>query len=87
MAAQKESSGIITITAKSTSTISHTFTVPSGYQKIPLFAYIVTTGWSGVVCQGTLINPSTGMVTFTLFNVLDTSVNAEPQMIAIFMKD
>ena len=76
----------MTINAKETFTVTHTFTVPAGYAKQPFFAYISSSGWAGIVCQGTQINMETGSVTFTLFNSLDSKVTTTPTAIALFYK-
>lgn len=78
--------GSITINAKATFTITHTFAVPVGYAKQPFFAYISSSGWAGIVCQGIQINMETGSVNFTLFNSLDSQVTTTPTAIALFYK-
>ena len=69
-----ENLGNVVIAAYSTTTISHIFRMADGTACVPVFAYIVSSGWAGMVCQGTHINPSTGEVTFTMYNSLSTQV-------------
>ena len=78
--------GSITIDSKATFTVTHTFTTPVGYTKQPFFAYMNSSGWAGIICQGTQINTETGSVTFTLFNSLDNRVTTTPTAIALFYK-
>lgn len=83
----KEALGSVSINAKSILSVTHTFTVPDGYQKIPIMAYAANTGWTGVICQGISVNISTGAITFTFFNSLDNAVTASPQSVAMFLKN
>ena len=83
----KEALGSVSINAKSILSVTHTFTVPDGYQKIPIMAYVANTGWTGVICQGISVNISTGTITFTFFKSLENVVTASPQSVAMFLKN
>ena len=79
-------SSAVTVAAGKTVDFTVTFSVPDGYNAIPFFAYVRSTGWAGVIPQGTVVSKTKAEATFTLYNVSTVSRTVTPQCVALFYK-
>ena len=76
----------LTVAAGKTVDFTVTFPVPDGCDSIPFFAYVRSTGWAGVIPQGTVVSKTKAEATFTLYNVSTVSRTVTPQCVALFYK-
>lgn len=79
-------SSSVTVGAGETADFTVTFPVPSGCRAIPFFAYVKSTGWAGLITQGTIVSMTKAEATFTLYNASTSQRTVKPQCVALFYK-
>ena len=79
-------SSAVTVDAGKTVDFTVTFPVPSGCRAIPFFAYVKSTGWAGLITQGTIVSMTKAEATFTLYNASTSQRTVKPQCVALFYK-
>ncbi len=79
-------SNLVTIDAGKTADFTVTFPIPDGCRSIPFFAYVKSTGWAGLITQGTIVSMTKAEATFTLYNASASQRTVKPQCVALFMK-
>lgn len=79
-------SSAVTVAAGGTVDFTVTFPVPDGCETHPFFAYVKSTGWSGLITQGTIVSVTKAEATFTLYNASTSQRTVKPQCVALFMK-
>lgn len=79
-------SNIVTIDAGKTADFTVTFPIPDGCRSIPFFAYVKSTGWAGLITQGTIVSMTKAEATFTLYNASTSQRTVKPQCVALFYK-
>ena len=79
-------SSSVTVGAGETADFTVTFPVPSGCRAIPFFAYVKSTGWAGLITQGTIVSVTKAEATFTLYNASTSQRTVKPQCVALFYK-
>ena len=79
-------SSAVTVDAGKTVDFTVIFPVPDGCDSIPFFAYVKSTGWAGLITQGTIVNMTKAEATFTLYNASASQRTVKPQCVALFMK-
>ena len=79
-------SSAVTVDAGKTVDFTVTFPVPDGCESHPFFAYVKSTGWAGLITQGTIVSMTKAEATFTLYNASVSQRTVKPQCVALFMK-
>lgn len=79
-------SNSVTIDAGKTADFTVTFPIPDGCRSIPFFAYVKSTGWAGLITQGTIVSMTKAEATFTLYNASASQRTVKPQCVALFYK-
>lgn len=79
-------SNLVTIDAGKTADFTVTFPIPDGCRSIPFFAYVKSTGWAGLITQGTIVSMTKAEATFTLYNASASQRTVKPQCVALFYK-
>ena len=79
-------SNLVTIDAGKTVDFTVTFPVPDGCESHPFFAYVKSTGWAGLITQGTIVSMTKAEATFTLYNASASQRTVKPQCVALFYK-
>ena len=79
-------SNSVTIDAGKTADFTVTFPIPDGCRSIPFFAYVKSTGWAGLITQGTIVSTTKAEATFTLYNASASQRTVKPQCVALFYK-
>ena len=79
-------SNLVTIDAGKTADFTVTFPIPVGCRSIPFFAYVKSTGWAGLITQGTIVSMTKAEATFMLYNASTSQRTVKPQCVALFYK-
>lgn len=79
-------SSAVTVDAGKTVDFTVTFLVPDGCESHPFFAYVKSTGWAGLITQGTIVSTTKAEATFTLYNASASQRTVKPQCVALFYK-
>lgn len=79
-------SSALTVAAGKTVDFTVTFPVPDGCESHPFFAYVKSTGWAGLITQGTIVSMTKAEATFTLYNASTSQRTVKPQCVALFYK-
>lgn len=77
-----KSSTNVSVPANGAAVTTITFTVPTGYYKVPVIFNVNTTGWAGIICQG--IQKSDNVATLTLFNCTTAARTVTVSLTAYF---
>ena len=79
-------SSAVIVDAGKTVDFTVTFPVPDGCESHPFFAYVKSTGWAGLITQGTIVSTTKAEATFTLYNASANQRTVRPQCVALFYK-
>lgn len=82
----ESASSAMIVDAGKTVDFTVTFPVPDGCESHPFFAYVKSTGWAGLITQGTIVSTTKAEATFTLYNASANQRTVRPQCVALFMK-